>query len=58
MNATVWEIPIVNHGALYQAIVNAAHGSFNQILYWSRPAEWFYELRKPRPQRTPAMARR
>ena len=25
---------------MYQAMVSAAHGSFNQILYWTHPSDW------------------
>ncbi len=37
---TIWGIPAVNYDAMYQAMVSAAHGSFNQILYWTRPSDW------------------
>lgn len=40
VETVIWGIPVVNYDAMYQAMVNAAHGSFNQILYWSHPADW------------------
>src|SRR5271155_2272263 len=40
VEVAIWGIPVVNYDAMYQAMVNAAHGSFNQILYWTRPSDW------------------
>jgi hypothetical protein len=40
VGAVIWGIPVVNYDAMFQAMVNAAHGSFNQILYWTRPSDW------------------
>lgn len=40
VEAVIWGIPAVNYDAMYQAMVGAAGGSFNQILYWTRPFDW------------------
>ena len=40
VEAVIWGIPVVNYDAMYQAMVNAAHGGFNQILYWTHPSDW------------------
>src|ERR1700743_2572694 len=40
VEAVIWGIPAVNYDRMYQAMVNAAHGGVNQILYWTRPSNW------------------
>lgn len=40
VEAVIWGIPVVNYDRMYQARVSAANGSFNQILYWTRPSDW------------------
>jgi hypothetical protein len=37
VEAVIWGIPAVNYDRMYQAMVGAAHGGFNQILYSTRP---------------------
>jgi hypothetical protein len=39
IEAVIWGTPAVNYDAMYQALVRAK-GDFNQIVYWSRPADW------------------
>jgi hypothetical protein len=40
VEAAIWGIPAVNYDRMYQAMVGAAHGQFNQILYWTHPSDW------------------
>ena len=40
VEAAIWGIPAVNYDAMYQAMVRDAKGSFNQLVYWSRPSDW------------------
>jgi hypothetical protein len=39
IEAVIWGMPAVNFDLMYQAARNA-RGGFNQIVYWSRPADW------------------
>jgi hypothetical protein len=43
-----WGIPAVNFDRLRQAMVRGG-GAFNQIVYWSRPADWKNQTLTPNP---------
>ena len=36
VEALIWGMPAVNYDLMFQAMVRAAKGAFNQIAYWSR----------------------
>ena len=41
-------MPAVNYDLMYQAMVKAG-GSFNQIVFWSRPSDWKNQTLTPNP---------
>jgi hypothetical protein len=45
----IWGIPVVNYDAMYKAMVSAASGFFNQILYWTRLFDWKNQTLTPNP---------
>jgi len=48
VEAVIWGMPAVNAELLYQAMVQAK-GDFNQIVYWSRLADWKNQTLTPNP---------
>jgi hypothetical protein len=42
-------MPAVNYDLMYQAMVRAAKGAFNQIAYWSRLPDWKIQTLTPNP---------
>ena len=49
IEAMIWGMPVVNYDLMYQAMVNAAKGKFNQIVYWSRLPDWKNQTLTPNP---------
>ena len=49
VQAVIWGMPAVNYDLMYQAMVNQAHGSFNQIVYWSKLSTWKNQTLTPNP---------
>jgi len=41
-------MPVVNFDRMFQAM-SAAHGTWNQVMYWSHPATWKNQLLTPNP---------
>jgi hypothetical protein len=49
VEAVNWGIPAVNYDRIYQAAVNTG-ADFNQIVYWSGPANWKNQTLTPDPE--------
>lgn len=49
VEAVIWGMPAVNYDLMYQAMANQAHGSFNQIVYWSKLSNWKNQTLTPNP---------
>jgi len=49
VEAVIWGMPVVNYDLMYQAMVNAANGKVNQIVYWSRLPDWKNQTLTPNP---------
>jgi hypothetical protein len=49
VEAVIWGMPAVNCDLMYQAMVGAAKGAFNQIAYWSRLPDWKIQTLTPNP---------
>src|SRR5678815_2269164 len=49
VEAVIWAMPAVNFDLLYQAMVREAHGGWNEIVYWSRLADWKNQTLTPNP---------
>ena len=49
IEAINWGIPAVNYDLMYQSVVRDAKGAFNQIIYWSRLADWKNQTLTPNP---------
>ncbi len=49
VQAVIWGMPAVNYDLMYQAMVHQAHGSFNQIVYWSKLSTWKNQTLTPNP---------
>jgi hypothetical protein len=54
VEAVIWGMPVVNFDRMFQAMA-AAGGSWNQILYWSRPSTWKNQVLTPNPDAIYAM---
>lgn len=54
VEAVIWGMPLVNFDRMYQATA-AAHGSWNQVLYWTRPSTWKNQTLTPNPDAIYAM---
>jgi hypothetical protein len=48
VEAAIWGMPIVNFDLMYQAMARIK-GTFNQIIYWSRLADWKNQTLTPNP---------
>jgi len=46
-DAAVWGMPIVSMDAMRQAFLRDAQAQYNDVLYWSRPADWRLQLTTP-----------
>jgi hypothetical protein len=49
IEAMIWGMPVVNYDLMYQAMVDAAKGNFNQIVYWSGLPDWKNQTLTPNP---------
>jgi hypothetical protein len=49
VEAVIWGMPAVNYDLMFQAMVREAHGTFNQIAYWSRLPDWKIQTLTPNP---------
>ena len=49
VEAVIWGMPAVNYDRMYQAMVSQTHGSYNQIVYWSKLPSWKNQLLTPNP---------
>ena len=49
VEAVIWGMSAVNTDLMYQAMVRAAKGAFNQIAYWSRLPDWKNQTLTPNP---------
>ncbi len=49
VEAVIWGMPVVNYALMYREMVNKTHGSFNQVLYWSRLLDWRNQTLTPNP---------
>ncbi len=49
VEAVIWGIPAVNYDLMFQSMVRDAKGAVNQILYWSRLADWKNQFLTPNP---------
>jgi hypothetical protein len=49
VEAVIWGMSAVNCDLMYQAMVGAAKGAFNQIAYWSHLPDWKNQTLTPNP---------
>ena len=49
VEAVIWGMSAVNCDLMYQAMVRAAKGGFNQIAYWSHLPDWKNQTLTPNP---------
>jgi hypothetical protein len=56
VEAVIWGMPAVNYDLMLQAMVHAANGAENQIVYWSRLSSWRNQTLTPNPDAIYLMA--
>jgi hypothetical protein len=49
VEAIIWGMPAVNYDLMLQAMITAAKGAPNQIVYWSRLPDWKNQTLTPNP---------
>jgi hypothetical protein len=49
VEAIIWGMPAVNYELMLQAMITAAKGAPNQIVYWSRLPDWKNQTLTPNP---------
>ncbi|WP_429259504.1 DUF1254 domain-containing protein [Paraburkholderia sp. GAS334] len=49
VEAVIWGMPAVNYDLMLQQAVNKARGGVNQVVYWSRLADWKNQTLTPNP---------
>lgn len=49
VEAVIWGMPAVNYQLMYEAMVRASKGGFNQIVYWSGLPDWKNQTLTPNP---------
>jgi hypothetical protein len=49
VEAVVWGMPVVNTDLMFQAMARGLRGDWNQIVYWSRLADWKNQTLTPNP---------
>jgi hypothetical protein len=49
VEAVIWGMPAVNTDLMFQAMVRAVKGQWNQIVYWSRLLDWKNQTLTPNP---------
>ena len=47
VDAAIWGTPIVSFDAMRQAFFRDAQAQYNDILYWTRPADWKLQVTTP-----------
>ncbi len=47
VEAAIWGIPIVSVDAMRQAFFRDAGARYNDIVYWSKPADWRFQITTP-----------
>jgi hypothetical protein len=47
VEAAIWGIPIVSVDAMRQAYFRDAGAKYNDIVYWSKPADWKFQVTTP-----------
>jgi hypothetical protein len=56
VEAVIWGMPAVNTDLMFQAMVRAVKGDWNQIVYWSRLLDWKNQTLTPNPDAIYIMA--
>jgi hypothetical protein len=49
VEAVIWGMPAVNFELMYQAMVRTLHGTFNEVVHWSRLSDWRNQTLTPNP---------
>jgi hypothetical protein len=49
VEAVIWGMPAVNFELMFQAMERETKGTWNQIVYWSRPSDWKNQTLTPNP---------
>jgi hypothetical protein len=49
LEAFIWGLPAVNYDLMRQEMLNKTNGKENEIIYWSRPADWRNQTLTPNP---------
>src|SRR4029077_6858902 len=49
VEAVIWGMPAVNTDLMFQAMARGVRGDWNQIVYWSRLADWKNQTLTPNP---------
>jgi hypothetical protein len=47
VEAAIWGMPIVAFDAMRQAFLRDAGGNYNDVVYWSKPADWRLQVTTP-----------
>ncbi len=47
VEAVVWGMPLASFDAMREAYVRDAHARYNDIVYWSKPADWKLQVATP-----------
>lgn len=47
IDAAIWGLPIISFDAMRQAFLRDAHAQYNDIVFWSKPADWRLRLTTP-----------
>jgi hypothetical protein len=47
VEAAIWGMPIVAFDAMRQAFLRDAEAQYNDIVYWSKPADWRLQVTTP-----------
>ena len=52
VEAVIWGMPLVNTEAMRQAYLRDVGATYNDICYFSQPADWRFQVTTPTPRRT------
>lgn len=47
VEAVVWGLPLASFDAMREAYLRDAHARYNDIVYWSKPADWKLQIATP-----------
>jgi hypothetical protein len=47
VEAVIWGMPAVNYDLMLQEMLNKTSSKQNEIVYWSRPADWKNQTLRP-----------